>query len=189
MSRPSIRIRPFDWEGRHVLLTPPSTIATNKRVVWAEFFLARLLRERGAVVESFHVPDRDGRRQTFATAGGEGELVVPPHYSWEAYALAEAAGRRARELRAYRLALPRKKASPKLEKAVAFLRGQGVQRLTNDLIRQAERKGIKETTLRRAMKELSGGDTDYNTLSSNPSLLRIAVYLAPASPPPNPSAA
>ncbi len=162
------------WEGKHVILTPPSTIATNKKEVWVEFFLARLLREKGATVQSFHVPPREGRLQTFARADGEGEFVDPPQFPWEAATLAEAAGRRARELDPYRKSLPRKKASPKLEKAIDFVRRHDVRHLTKDVLKKAKRYGIYRDSLRRALQESSLITPDHT-----PPMSSISGYLHP----------
>ena len=143
----------LDWQGKRVLLTPPSTVATNQQEVWAEFFLARLLRRKGAVVESLHVPDREGRRQTYAMARGEGELVEPPYHAWQVHARAREASQRARALDAHRRALPRRKGSPKRDKAVAFVREHGVHSLTADVLKRAKRRGISRSTLKRAIGE------------------------------------
>ncbi len=64
----------LDWQGKRVLLTPPSTVATNQQEVWAEFFLARLLRRKGAVVESLHVPDREGTSSDLRDGPGRGRI-------------------------------------------------------------------------------------------------------------------
>src|SRR5262249_510698 len=140
-------------------LTPPSTISTNKKEVWVEFFLARLLREKGATVYSFHVRPREGRRQTFSTAGGEGDGVEPPYDACEAHALANAASARARELDPIRKSMSRKKASPRLEKAIEFVGDHEIQQMTKDIIRRARRRGISKSTLRRAIQEHGKGNT------------------------------
>src|SRR5262249_10331731 len=140
------------WEDKHVILTPPSTISTNKKEVWTEFFLARLLREQGAEVKSLHLPPLNGRKQTWLPANGTGVLVEPPFYGWEAAAQAEDASERARHLDAERKALPRKKGSPKFEKAIRFLQKNKVSCLTKEIITKGTQKGLSETTLKRAFK-------------------------------------
>jgi hypothetical protein len=141
----------IEWQGRQVILTPASTIATNKQEVWGEFFLANLLREHGADVKSLHLPPLAGRRRTFSRADGTGTLVDPPVHPWEAAANAVVASRRAHELQLARKALPRKKASPKLTMAVRFVLRHGVTRLTKDVIQTAFRRGISRDSLRRAI--------------------------------------
>jgi hypothetical protein len=140
----------IDWGGKAVLLTPPSTVRSNKTEVWVEFFLARALREKGATVQSFHPQPKGGRKTTYSSAA-DGELVDPPEDPWEANARAEQASQRARDLDAYRKALPRKKGSPALEKALAFVEGCGITRMTRDAIEEAAGRGISRSTLRRAI--------------------------------------
>jgi hypothetical protein len=141
----------IDWQGRQVFLTPPSTIETNKQEVWGEFFLAQLLRERGATVKSVHLPPLKGRKRLYSQADGTETIVEPPFRSRQAYDNAEEASRRARELDAYRKSLPRKKASPRLTKAARFVWTHCVTALTKDVLEKAEKKGITKSTLRKAM--------------------------------------
>jgi hypothetical protein len=142
----------LDWSDKQVVLTPPSTIATSKNEVWAEFFLARLLRERGADVRSLHLPPLQGRRRTYSQAEGTGTLVVPPRHAWQATAQAEDAATRAGELDAYRRTLPRQKTSPKLAKAHAFIQKHAVHRLTKEVVLKAKKHGVSRTTLSRALE-------------------------------------
>jgi hypothetical protein len=157
------------WEGRRVILTPPSTIATNKRETWGEFFLADLLRRAGAEVQSLYLPPLGGRRRTLSRADGTGVLVDPPRHPWEAATAAERAGEEARRLDGYRRSLPRQKASPKLDRAIAFVRERGVGRVTKEVLKQAKRKGITEGTLRRALQYVE-------SIKPLPSLLSCLVY-------------
>jgi hypothetical protein len=120
--------------------------------VWVEFFLANLLRDQGAVVKSFHIPARDGRRQTFATADGQGKIVEPPFHAWEAKAAADIAGQRARQQDSWRESLPRNKPSPKLNEAIKFVSTQNNRKMTKEVIKTAEGMGISKSTLGRALK-------------------------------------
>lgn len=142
-----------DWQGRHVLLAPPSTVATNMREVWDEYYLARLLGQHGAAsVRSIRLPPLDGRRRTLAIAGDVPWQVVPPPATYDqAKALAEEAGQRARETDAERRALPRRRASPKVEDALAFVEKHNVTSLTREMLQKARRKGITKDALRRAL--------------------------------------
>jgi hypothetical protein len=78
--------------------------------------------------------------------------VAPPFHPWDAAAAADLAREEARRLDPYRRALPRKKPSPKLEKAILFVQKHGVSRLTKDIVKKAGRKGITKATLRRAIE-------------------------------------
>jgi hypothetical protein len=142
----------LSWAGRGVLLAPPSTITTNARETWGEFFLARLLRKEGADVKSIRLPPLNGRRRTLAMADQSGwEVVEPPVEPWQAGLAADKAKEEARRLDAYRRALPRDKPSPKLEKALAFVQKHQVTRLTKDVVKKAKKKGISRATLKRAI--------------------------------------
>jgi hypothetical protein len=123
------------------------------RDVWDEFFLARLLREHGtAEVDCLRIPPLNGRRRTLAQAGDvEWEVVSPPRDLQEAARRADQAGRRARELDAERKALPRKRASPKLEAAAKFVCQHKITSLTKEVLKKAHRKGISKDALRRAL--------------------------------------
>jgi hypothetical protein len=90
------------------------------------------------------------------------EVVDPPRHAWEAKAAADRASEEARRLDGQRRALPRRKASPKLDKAVAFVRTFGVTTLTKDVLKKAKRKGITEGTLRRAIKTSEEKTTDLS---------------------------
>ena len=163
-------LKKLDWEGKHVVLTPPSNIETNKKEVWMEFFLARLLCQKGAHVQSFRILPRDGRRQTFSMAGGEGEFVDPPKESWEAAAQAEAASQRRYETEADRKALPRKKRSPRLQEAIMFVRKNNVTSMTKRIIKRAKREKISTSTLRRAMKACTNIESiDTSCMGIDPS--------------------
>jgi hypothetical protein len=142
----------IQWMDKKVLLTPTSCIETNQQETWAEFFLAKLLRERGAEVMSIHLSSLNGRRRTFSQADGSEALLSPPWQAWETKAQAEAAKRTAKEFDPVRKALPRKKRSTRLEKAVAFIRENGVKSLTKDVTTAAKKKGISRTTLRRGLE-------------------------------------
>jgi hypothetical protein len=140
------------WQGRDVILAPTSTITTNVRETWGEFFLARLLREEGAAVKSLRLPPLNGRRRTLSIADEQGWAVIdPPFYAWDAAAAAEMASQEALRLDSYRRALPRQKPSPKLERAITFVCELGIGRVTKDVLKHAKRKGITEATLRRAI--------------------------------------
>ena len=54
----------IDWRGRRVILVPPSTIETNKRIIWDTYFLGRLLTKAGAFLKVCRLPDNRGRMQT-----------------------------------------------------------------------------------------------------------------------------
>ena len=161
----------LSWEDKYVLLTPPSTISTNSQEVWVEFFLARLLRERGATVQSVRYLSFEGRKRTFAEASGEIEIINPPETGDQANALAKSASEKAEELDKYRKSLPRKSKSPKLEKAMAFVEQNNITHMTKDVIKQAKRKGIKQTTLGKAIQWYN---TYLNTFSP-PSLCNITL--------------
>src|SRR5262249_29717996 len=140
------------WKDKKVLLAPPSTIVTNRKEVWGEFFLARLLRERGADVKSLRLPPMGGRRRTLGMAQDvDWEIVEPPRDPWEAVEAADKASQEARRLDPLRRALPRKKGSPKLDQAISFVKKHNVERLTEDVVRKAKRRGITKATLRRAL--------------------------------------
>jgi hypothetical protein len=141
----------IDWQGKQVMLTPPSTISTNSREVWGEFFLARLLRVRGATVKSIRLPPLNGRKRIFSQADGTETIVEPPFQAWQADEHAEAASLRARELDAERKALPRKKGRPRFWKASRFILRYGVTRLSSEVVDRAKRRGITRSSLRRAL--------------------------------------
>jgi hypothetical protein len=143
----------MDWAGKVVTLAPPSNVATNKKVVLDEYRLAHLLRERGAEVRCLRIASPQGRRLTLAQAE-EVEMATPPLTPREAQVAAEAASRRARERAAARKAQPRNKPSPTLERAVAWLRKEGAEQVTQDLLRKAKRRGLSERTVYRAMREI-----------------------------------
>jgi hypothetical protein len=145
----------IDWIGKHVLLTPPSTITTNQREVWIEHFLANQLRTKGAEVKSLHIPPRNGRKQTFVTAEGQGEIIDPPFYASDARALANIAGQRARDLDSYRKSLPRNTPSPKLLKAIRFVTENDIRKLSKENIQRAKKRKISQSTLLRAIREYS----------------------------------
>src|SRR5262249_27650758 len=141
------------WQERRVLLAPTSTIATNKREVWGEFRLARLLRENGAAeVKGLRLPSVVGRRSTLGMIPEADWLgVEPPSNPCEAFQAAAQAGKEARRLAPYRRSLPRNKPSPKLAKAVEYVKEHNVTTLTKDEIGKAKKKGISKTTLNRAI--------------------------------------
>jgi hypothetical protein len=142
----------INWEGRHVLLTPASTVVTNKRETWDEYHLAQLLRELGADVQGLLLPPLDGRRRTLAMAdGADWEVTELPRTPREAEATAGESGRRARELDRYRRSLPRKRSSPRQDAAADFIRTHNVTALTKDVLRRARRRGISKDSLRRAL--------------------------------------
>jgi hypothetical protein len=152
----AVELAEVDWRGKEVILTPASTIATNTREVWDEFWLAYLLRQRGARVRSLRLPPLDGRRRTFSQADGTEQEVAPPWTARKAFAAAQEASRKAEEgERAWR-ALPRRKGSPKLAQAVEWLEERGARRLSADVVESATEAGISKGTLRRAMKVVSG---------------------------------
>lgn len=140
------------WQGKSVLLSPPSTIWTSKQEVWGEFFLANALRKLGAEVNAIRLPLLDGRRRTLATADAEWEVVEPPLHAWDAQAVAEEAGHRAKEMDRARKALPRDKPSPTLTKAVEFIRKHKVAAVTKEVVQKAKKRGISESTLRRGLQ-------------------------------------
>jgi hypothetical protein len=142
------------WDGLQVFLAPPSTITTNMREVWDEFYLARFLSRLGADVRTIRIPTRDGRRRTLAMAPEHlWQIVDPPRNAAQATERAEQAGKMARELDASRKALPRMKPSPKREAAIAFILKYRVTRLTTEILKKARRKGISRDSLRRAMNK------------------------------------
>jgi hypothetical protein len=146
------------WEGKKVILTPTSTVTTNARETWGEYFLARLLRKYGAEVKAIRLPPIEGRRRTFSMADDLGwEVVDPPLHPWDAAAAADLAREQARRLDPLRRALPRKKPSTQLEKAIAFVQKHGVRRLGKDIVKRAKRKGVTRATLRRAIQSVREG--------------------------------
>lgn len=143
----------IDWVGKEVVLATPSNVMTNKKTVYDEHRLACLLIERGAEVRALRIYSPDGRRLTFKDAE-EVEETTPPLTHSQADLDALEASKRAKEQEAARRALPRAKGSPKLQKALAWLRRQKAMHITQDVVRQASKKGISERTLSRAMKEI-----------------------------------
>jgi hypothetical protein len=149
------------WQGKRVLLALPSTIHTNKRQVWGEYFLARALREKGAAVQTLRWASI-GRRQTLRQAeanGAEIEIAEPALYAWEAHAQAEEAKQRAKQLDALRKALPRNKPSPKLTEAMGFVIKYGIRKLNKQILMKARHKGIKRSTLQRALYYVSNNNS------------------------------
>jgi hypothetical protein len=152
-----------DWADKRALLAPPSTVATNQAQVWQEYHLARLLRRQGAEVFSLHLPPLNGRRRTLADAEGvTWKVVEPPHDAAQAATRAKQAADLARALDHTRKKLPRRKASPKLAAAQAFVRKHGVTSLTKDVLQKAREEGVTKDTLRRAL----GRRTDLLSTSS-----------------------
>jgi hypothetical protein len=143
----------IEWYGRDVLLTPASTVATNKQEVWGEHFLAKLLSQHGATVKSVRLPDLNGRRRTYAQRDGTEQVVEPPLHAGEAAAAAELAAERGRQVYAYRRSLPRNQASPRLSAACEFVREFGVLTLTQTVLDTAKERGIGRSTLQRALKK------------------------------------
>jgi hypothetical protein len=144
-----------DWHARRVVLTPPSNIMTNKQEVWGEFFLARLLRQHGAEVKSVRLTDFEGRKRTFNQAEPERwNLVDPPDKGFDAHLQAEEAANRAKQLDAYRKSLPRKKSSPKLEKAVDLVHSHNITALTREALTRAREQGIGQKTLQKAILQV-----------------------------------
>jgi hypothetical protein len=143
----------IDWYGRNVLLTPASTVATNKQEVWGEHFLAKLLRQHGAAVKSVRLPDLNGRRRTFSQREGTEQIVEPPFHALEAAAAADMAAERAHQVDAYRRSLPRSQASPKLSAACELVREYGITALTQSALDRAKERGIGRTTLQSAIKK------------------------------------
>jgi hypothetical protein len=142
------------WKDKKVILTPPSTVATNSQEVWGEFFLANALRKAGADVKSFRLPPLDGRRRTLSRADGAGVLVDPPHTGLDARRAAHRASQQYKRVETDRKALPRKKPSPKLTQAIFFLRKHGVGVLSKDVVRKGKRVGLSRDTLRRALNTI-----------------------------------
>jgi hypothetical protein len=143
----------IDWTGRRVTLATPSNVVTNKKVVWDEYRLAHLLRQKGADVWCMRIPSGDGLRKTLPHAAAV-DVVRPPLDDREARAAARTASAKARATAPTRRAQPRTKASPALERAVAWLRQRGLERVTNETVRLAKRSRISERTLRRAVAHL-----------------------------------
>jgi hypothetical protein len=81
-------------------------------------------------------------------------VVEPPRNAGEALRAAKAAGRRAQEVRSYRLSLPRKKPSTRLERAISWLKRTKAERLDGDTLKRAKRCGLKVGTVRKAMTAL-----------------------------------
>lgn len=149
----------IDWAGKKVILATPSNVATNQKVVHDEYRLATLLRQRRADVRALRMRSTDGRRLTLAQAE-EVEEVVPPRNLREVRAAAKAARPAAYEQAPTRRALPRKKASPALERAMPWLRKQRAEQVTKEVLRKAQRKRISPRTLYRAMKEIRKQKTE-----------------------------
>ncbi len=141
------------WAGRDVLLCPASTITTNARETWDEFFLARLLREHGAAdVIGIRIESPNGRRAILADTPDWRE-VRPPTTLEQARKAAYNAGRRANELDRWRKSLPRRKPSRTLEQAIAFLQTQNITVVTKDVVERARREGIGRSTLYTAISK------------------------------------
>jgi hypothetical protein len=143
----------IDWAGKVVVLATPSNVATNKKVIFDEFRLASLLRERGAEVRALRIASPQGRRLTLAQAD-EVQETSPPSTIREAQAAAQAASLKAREQDTARRSHPRNKPSRALEKAVTWLSEQGAECITKDLVKKAKKRGLSERTLHRALKEI-----------------------------------
>jgi hypothetical protein len=145
------------WAGRTAVLAPPSTVSTNQGEVWEEYRLALLLRRAGARVASLRLPPKGGRRSTLADFDGWQDLPVvrPPGRGATAKKRAEEAAELARAVDAERRALPRNRPSPKLQKAVAFLRRQKADGLTVEVVKRGARAGLSKSTLVRAWRLLA----------------------------------
>jgi hypothetical protein len=171
----AVELAALDWEGKEVVLTPASTINTNKKEVWEHYWLGELLRREGARVTSLRLPPLEGRRRTLSQVGDvDWEVVDPPRSAREAGKAALEASKRAKALDAERKSLPRKKASPALDRAMSWLTKKGVTRLTKDVLRDAKRKGLTRGTLKRALGLLpkkNGMDIGPLNTSLSPSLM------------------
>jgi len=141
----------IDWAGKVVMLAAPSNVTTNKKLVFDEFHLASLLRERGANVQCLRIGSPDGRRSTLSDAQ-EVEVTAPPLTPREAATAAHTASCRAREQDAARRARPRNKPSPTLEEAIVWVREQNAEKVTKQLLKRGRRKGFSERTIRRALR-------------------------------------
>jgi hypothetical protein len=143
----------LDWSGKVVTLATPSNVASNKKVVYDEFKLMYLLRERGADVWCLRIASQDGRRVTLSQAEHV-EVTRPPVTAGEAEAAAQAASRNARERATARRSQPRKKVSAKMEQAMAWLKKQHAEQVTKELVKKARKRGMTERTLYRALEEM-----------------------------------
>jgi hypothetical protein len=140
------------WDGLNVFLAPPSTVTTNMREVWDEFYLGRLLGQLGADVKTIRIPPLNGRRRTLAmTPQDLWRVIDPPENVVQASARAKEAGKLATEVDAYRRSLPRRKSSPRVDTAKAFIIKHCVTSLTTDILKKARRKGITRDALRRGL--------------------------------------
>jgi hypothetical protein len=144
----------IDWAGKVVTLATPSNVFSNKKVVYDEFQLAYLLRERGAEVLALRIRSENGRCLTLSQTE-DVEVVTPPMSAREAVAAAQAASQKAREQDAARRSAPRNKPSVKLEQAVNWLKKRNAQEVTKDLVKKAKRKGWSQRTLYRAIKKIN----------------------------------
>lgn len=145
------------WRGKTAILAPASTITSNKGEVWEEYRLARLLRKAGARVVSLRLPANGGRRSTLADHDDWQALdTVPPPTGWQAvHRSAAAAGALAKVLDPSRKRLPRDRASPRLDGAIAFLRETKPTGLTKDLVERGKEAGYSKSTLARAWRFFS----------------------------------
>jgi Bifunctional DNA primase/polymerase, N-terminal len=145
----------IEWKDKRVILAPPSTIATSKQEVWAVYFLGTLLLEHGAMeVQCLRLPDLGGRKRTLANAKDvDWELADIPRTAREAHDQAEAASLEGERLAHWRKSLPRNKPSPKLERAMAFLKANRVKKLTKAVILKAKLLGINRDALRRGQRK------------------------------------
>jgi Bifunctional DNA primase/polymerase, N-terminal len=143
----------LDWTDKVVMLATPSNVATNKKLVYDEFKLAYLLGKRGADVRCLRIDSPNGRRVTLSQAEHV-EVTTPPLTAREAQVAAQAASRNARERAAARRSQPRKKASAKMEQAMAWLKKQNAEQVTKALARKARKRGLTERTLYRALEEM-----------------------------------
>src|SRR5262249_35663872 len=135
--------------GRAAVFAPAPPVTTNQGGGWGEDPLAPLLRQAGARGGGLRLPPQGRRRSNpagFDCWQGM-PFVHPPRRGKTAKKRAQEAAETARELDAERRALPRHRASPKLEKAVEFLRQEGAQSLSMAAVRRGKEAGHSKSTL------------------------------------------
>ena len=143
----------IDWAGKVVILATPSNVATNKKVVYDEFKLAFLLRDRGAEVNAIRIDSPNGRRLTLANTD-KFEMIIAPWTAAEAEAAAQAASKKACEQDGIRRSSSRNKPSPAFEKAINWLKKENIEKITKDVVKKAKKKGLAMRTLYRALEKI-----------------------------------
>lgn len=144
--------------GRHIILCPASTIATNGNEIWAEYALAKLIRKKGATVQSVRLPPLGVRRRTMAQAERPLTIVAPPANAGQAAEARERAREELARVSAERRAAPRRsrgrRRSQNMRCALGFLRMEKPEKLDAKVKEHFEacERGCSWRTLQRAFR-------------------------------------